>query len=526
MSKKLAISKAAETKRNGRTANSGVAASPWSAMRLLRFGVAFGLALFGVALLTDSVRVNAAACAAPSTDLGTDEITMDVPATGTYTVWTRMKAPDTSHNAINLQIDGTSCYSVGGGSFTATSWASGSGNWIKYQNGTPSSVISLQLTQGSHKFKYIGTQAGVEIDRIIISSDASCTPTGTGDNCQSGDSTPPTVSLTAPTAGQAVTGTISLKAVANDASGIDNVQFLVDGNPINTDTDSPYEYAWNSAAVANGQHSISARATDSANNTATSAPITVNISNANPCSAAPSVPSGVKAAGATSAVAVSWAASTPANNCTIQGYKVYRNGTLIASPTSTKYNDTGLTPGATYSYTVAAYDTSGHTSAQSAAVSATTTADTTAPGAPGMPESTLRTATSVALTWPASTDNIAVKEYVIYRNGTEVGTSDTNSFTDKALAPSTTYKFTVKARDLADNMSPSSPEFTVTTLSGSGANKGDLNGNGKVDIADLSILLSHWGQTGVPVTQGDVNGSGKVELTDLSILLSNWGKSI
>lgn len=50
--------------------------------------------------------------------------------------------------------------------------------------------------------------------------------------------------------------------------------------------------------------------------------------------------------------------------------------------------------------------------------------------------------------------------------------------------------------------------------------KGDLNSDNKVNITDLSILLSNWGKTGVPA---DLNNSGKVDITDMSILLSSWG---
>lgn len=48
---------------------------------------------------------------------------------------------------------------------------------------------------------------------------------------------------------------------------------------------------------------------------------------------------------------------------------------------------------------------------------------------------------------------------------------------------------------------------------------GDLNGDGRVNLTDFSILLFHWGTTS-PVA--DINGDGKVDLTDFSILLFNW----
>ena len=48
---------------------------------------------------------------------------------------------------------------------------------------------------------------------------------------------------------------------------------------------------------------------------------------------------------------------------------------------------------------------------------------------------------------------------------------------------------------------------------------GDLNGDGRVDGADLTILLSDWGASG---TDSDLNGSGMVGGEDLAILLANW----
>lgn len=500
----------------------------------VRILVIVGLILGGgFAFVSGGPLVSAAACPAPATDLGSDTITMTIPQTATYTVWTRMKAPSTSANSVNLEIDGSTCLNVGGGSFTATSWQSSSANWVNYTNGSPSSVISVNLTAGTHTFKYIGTQSGVEIDRIIIASDPSCIPVGTGSTdasgrpCDTGDSTVPTVGLQSPTNGQTLTGIVTMTATASDASGIANVQFIVDGTVINTDTASPYSYSWNSAGIANGTHTIAARATDKANNTATTTPVTVTVNNTVSCAGNPSVPANLRVTGASAnSVSLAWDSSTAAAGCTLQGYRIYRNGTQVAVPTGTTYTDSGLSPSTAYSYTVQAVDTSSHVSAQSGAISGTTAADTTVPSVPTNLRTTLKTATSIALAWNASTDNGGIKDYVIFRNGTQVGTSTTTSFTAGGLAPSTTYSFTVRARDLANNQSAASATLSETTLAGSGANKGDLDGNSVVNLTDLSILLSNWNRAGVPVTQGDVDANGVVNLVDLSILLSNWGKNV
>ena len=94
------------------------------------------------------------------------------------------------------------------------------------------------------------------------------------------DTTPPTVSLTAPSEGETVSGTVAPAASASDASGIAGVQFLLDGKALGAeDTTAPYGLSWDTTAVADGSHTIAARARDGAGNTATSAGATVTVAN-------------------------------------------------------------------------------------------------------------------------------------------------------------------------------------------------------------------------------------------------------
>jgi hypothetical protein len=102
------------------------------------------------------------------------------------------------------------------------------------------------------------------------------------------ETVPPTVNITAPSAGANVSGTISIAATATDNAGVAGVQFTVDGVAAGAeDTSSPYDVSWNSATVANGTHTIAAAARDTAGNTA-SASIVVTVQNTTgpgcPCS--------------------------------------------------------------------------------------------------------------------------------------------------------------------------------------------------------------------------------------------------
>ncbi|MFC4591078.1 galactose-binding domain-containing protein, partial [Sphaerisporangium corydalis] len=88
--------------------------------------------------------------------------------------------------------------------------------------------------------------------------------------------------------------------------------------------------------------------------------------------------------------------------------------------------------------------------------------DTQPPTAPGNLAVTAKTATSVTLTWTASTDNVAVTGYQVHRGDTIVNATGTTT-TITGLTPATAYTFTVTARDAAGNNSPASNAVSVTT---------------------------------------------------------------
>ena len=55
---------------------------------------------------------------------------------------------------------------------------------------------------------------------------------------------------------------------------------------------------------------------------------------------------------------------------------------------------------------------------------------------------------------------------------------------------------------------------------------GDANLDGRVDINDLSIVLVHYNQTGMPWAQGEFTGSGTVDINDLSIVLAHYNQTL
>ncbi len=82
------------------------------------------------------------------------------------------------------------------------------------------------------------------------------------------DNQPPTVHLLTPLSSP-ISGQVRLQVQAEDASGIDRIEFLIDNNLMFSDAASPYEYVLDSTQFANGEHNLTIRAFDQANNTQT-----------------------------------------------------------------------------------------------------------------------------------------------------------------------------------------------------------------------------------------------------------------
>ncbi len=156
-----------------------------------------------------------------------------------------------------------------------------------------------------------------------------------------------------------------------------------------------------------------------------------------------------------------WGAAT--DNVGVIGYIVRRNGTQIATPTTTTFADAGLSAGTTYTYTVAARDAAGNvSSAASASVTTASAPDTTPPSQPSGFSAAAAGSTGANLSWTASTDNVGVTGYIVRRNGTQIATPTTTTYSDVGLSAGTTYTYTVAARDAAGNVS-SAASASVTT---------------------------------------------------------------
>jgi subtilisin family serine protease len=95
----------------------------------------------------------------------------------------------------------------------------------------------------------------------------------------SGDTTPPSTSITSPANGATVSNTVTVSANASDNVGVTRVELLVDGVLTGSDTSAPYQIAWNTTGASNTGHGLQTRAVDAAGNAGLSAVVNVTVSN-------------------------------------------------------------------------------------------------------------------------------------------------------------------------------------------------------------------------------------------------------
>ncbi|TMH84823.1 MAG: hypothetical protein E6H45_10580, partial [Betaproteobacteria bacterium] len=337
------------------------------------------------------------------------------------------------------------------------------------------------------------------------------------------------VTITSPAPGSSVSGTVQVNASVSIVGSltVSQVQFFRDGNFIGSDSAAPYSVSWNTTSTNNGSHTLTAVATDILGVRWNSDPVTVTVSNGPPPDTTPpSVPTGLRATAVSSSqINLSWAASS--DNVGVSGYRVFRNGAQIATTSATSFPNTGLSPSTTYSYTVAAFDAAGNLSAQSSSASATTPAppDTTPPSVPTGLRATAVSSSQINLSWAASSDNVGVSGYRVFRDGAQIATTSATSFPNTGLSPSTTYSYTVAAFDAAGNLSAQSSPASATTPAASDTTPPTVSitspANGAPVKGTVIVTASASDNVGVVGVQflldNGVNGSADVTTAPYSV---------
>ncbi|MBP6963902.1 MAG: N-acetylmuramoyl-L-alanine amidase [Armatimonadetes bacterium] len=259
---------------------------------------------------------------------------------------------------------------------------------------------------------------------------------------------------------------------------------------------------------------------------------TINVTGT-PDTQAPTVPTGLSAAAQDEMhVNLTWNASTDDRG--VIGYYIYRNNVKIGTSATTSYSDGGCVPSTTYTYEVSAYDDFFNESGRSDPAQATTPV----PSPPTVPQNlrgTGSTTSSISLAWDASTDNIGVVGYRVYRNGAQVGTTAGTTYTDTGLNYTTSYTYQVDAYDGVPSYSAKSASVVLSTQTPSyytwtrstsnadcyirsgapdaaGDNTAVQTGWSSTTTIAARRGLVRWDMTGAPAQAAVVNAAGSVRV--------------
>jgi chitodextrinase len=163
-----------------------------------------------------------------------------------------------------------------------------------------------------------------------------------------------------------------------------------------------------------------------------------------------------KAGSTATSITLGW--SPASDNTGVAGYGLYIGSIHVATTALTSHVFGALACGATHSLGVDAVDAAGNRSAR-VTISASTNAcpstpvDSTPPSAPGGLAVGAIDETSISVAWSASSDNVAVTGYSLYRNGVLVASIGSTSSTFAGLTCGTSYTLGLDAYDAAGNRS-------------------------------------------------------------------------
>jgi hypothetical protein len=215
------------------------------------------------------------------------------------------------------------------------------------------SSVTEDATNGCGHTTYLGYNDTSYDNGLLVANGISWIANGTG----GGDTTAPTVSITAPLNGATVNGTVSVNATASDNVGVTKVEFYLDGVLTSTDTTSPYSWSWDTTSASNASHSLTAKAYDAALNVGTSTAVSVTVNNSGDTTA-PSVSITAPLNGATVAGTVAINA-TASDNVGVTKVEFYVDGALKSTDTTSPYSyswDSTAVANGSHSLTAKAYD--------------------------------------------------------------------------------------------------------------------------------------------------------------------------
>nr|WP_042191855.1 PQQ-dependent sugar dehydrogenase [Kibdelosporangium sp. MJ126-NF4]CEL20327.1 FIG01133694: hypothetical protein [Kibdelosporangium sp. MJ126-NF4]CTQ97552.1 FIG01133694: hypothetical protein [Kibdelosporangium sp. MJ126-NF4] len=409
------------------------------------------------------------------------EFTADAAQAGTATLKFRFANGTTTNRPMDISVNGT---------VVAQNVAfDGTGAWTTWQDVT----VTTQFAAGANKVKATATTAAGGPNLDYLDADVAAPPAGNDHEAE--DATIAQGVVESNHAGFSGRGFVNYDNVAgssvewtvNGPGAVDLVLRYANGTTVNRPMDiavngtvvsaglafegtgawTTWQTATVKATLTAGPNKIKAAAT-TANGGPNTDKLTVQITD----NEAPSAPPNLRSTGKTArTTSLAWDAAS--DNVGVAGYDVYQHGQFMKTVAGNVLATTveGLQPNTEYDWTVLAKDVAGNVSQASNNVVVRTDPappDNEPPTVPGNLTAPRKTATTVDLAWTASTDNEKVSGYDIFTDGAQSGSAD-GSATSTTVAGLTTgkeYRFKVRARDAAGNVSGFSNEIAATPTQG------------------------------------------------------------
>ena len=274
-----------------------------------------------------------------------------------------------------------------------------------------------------------------------------------------GDTTFPTVSMTAPSNNASVSGSsITLSASASDDVSVAGVRFVLDDVTYigDEDTSFPYTISWDSTAASDGVHSIKAVARDGSSNVTDSSIITVTVDNTAPVRSGAS-PTGTLGLYTTNAVVSLTTDESATCKYSTSPSTAYGSMTSFTTTGNTSHSSSiaGLVNGGSYAYYVKCRDSQSNTNASDYAISFSVAADNTTPTvvitSPDDNDIVSGTTTLIA----EASDDVGVVGVQFWLDDSEIDAADTSApYTlawDSSAASEGSHIITAVAHDEAGN---------------------------------------------------------------------------
>jgi hypothetical protein len=242
---------------------------------------------------------------------------------------------------------------------------------------TAAATNSSPFEMGTLPFTYYGDYFSGQMDEVrlyhqtLSASDIASLVSAGGVPV---DTTPPTVSISAPANLQVVSGTVIVTATASDNTGVVGVQFQLDGVNLGSEkTSAPYSISWDTTPATNANHTLSAIARDAAGNHATaSISVTVNNADTTPPTVSITTPVNLQTVSGTMTVA-----ATASDNVAVAGVQFQVDGVNLGSEkTSAPYSiswDTTTASNANHTLSAVARDAAGNRATASITVTVNNT---------------------------------------------------------------------------------------------------------------------------------------------------------